>query len=528
MYEGVDMFTSIRLRIIFAFLLLSVITAIPVSLLFHDSLETVFSISFDSETGRSLADAVALSQEVIGNHKIRVQERTKALAESPEFRRFMRWIHRERNTMTAIDRRPSPPNPGQFGLHGYVLLDSEFKNIYSQIEMPLWDTTGRGLESGAFADLPAATYPAVGFLDSLGWIVASMPTGYQGRERLLGMWAVPRDLRDRLEHTLQALKIHTNFLNRKSSLQDSFLVSFFVIYSAVLVVSLGLALWISTVITHPILILAKATEQIAKGDLDYHIRLDVRHDEIGQLVRSFNDMITQIKQHQERLIYLEKMTAWREIAQRMAHEIKNPLTPIQLNIQQLKDAYGGRDDLFNSQLTTSYEIITEEIANLRNLTKEFSEFARLPSLSPKASDLNALIIDTCRLYANPSPITVLDPTLPLLELDREAMRRVFINLIDNALSAISGRVGGFVRLESKSYPNRMEVRIIDNGHGIRKADLSRIFEPHFSGKSSGMGLGLAIAKAIIEEHHGSIGVDSVENQGTTFTVSIPLDHHLVN
>lgn len=522
------MFTSIRLRLIVAFLFLSIVTAIPVSLLFHVSLETVFSISFDAETGRSLADAVALSQEVIENHKIRVQERTKALSESREFRELMRWLYRDRSMIPTVDQRPSLPTPGTYGLHGYMLVNSEYGNVLSQIEAPPWDSTVHRLDAKSFVGLHDASYPTVTFLDSFGLIVASLPAGYQGHERLLGLWTVPRDLRNRLDHTLLALKIHTNFLNRKSSLQNSFLVSFLIIYGTVLVVSLGLALWISTVITRPILVLADATEQIAKGDLDYHIRLDHRHDEIGQLVQSFNEMIAQIKQHQERLIYLEKMTAWREIAQRMAHEIKNPLTPIQLNIQQLKDAYGLRDDAFSLQLTTSYEIITEEIENLRNLTRAFSEFARLPSLSPKSCDLTSLIHDTCRLYTNPSPVTALDPALPLMELDREAMRRVFINLIDNALAAIAGRAGGFVRLESQAQTDGVVIRIIDNGHGIRKPDLPRIFEPHFSGKSSGMGLGLAIAKAIVEEHHGSISVDSVENQGTTFTVSLPFDRDSIN
>lgn len=276
--------------------------------------------------------------------------------------------------------------------------------------------------------------------------------------------------------------------------------------------------------THPIKNLAHGTEQISKGNLDYQINMRPRNDEIGLLMSSFNQMVQSIKQEQERVLYLEKMATWREIAQRLAHEIKNPLTPIQLTVQQIKDSYKGEDLKFRRILDECYEIIEEEIQSLRNLTKEFSEFARMPSLSFKPTDINQIVRDVVAFYANISFKLDLQKKLPFAEIDAEAVKRVIINLVDNALAATAGKSDAKITISTLTTESMIRLTVSDNGHGIPKENLAKIFEPHFSTKSSSMGLGLAIVKSIIEEHKASISVDSIENHGTTFTIDLELKH----
>ncbi|HNI10822.1 MAG TPA: ATP-binding protein, partial [bacterium] len=239
---------------------------------------------------------------------------------------------------------------------------------------------------------------------------------------------------------------------------------------------------------------------------------------------ALNQMVQNLRDEQQRILQLEKTATWREMAQRMAHEIKNPLTPIQLTIQQIKDSYAGNDEKYRKLLTECTTIIEEEIETLRNLTKEFSDFARMPVVVLKPSSLNKLIEDIILMYAAIPFEKKLDDRLPFIPLDTEAFKRVLINLIDNALAAVSNKQDRLIRIATIDVNTHVQLIIADNGYGIPKSNLERIFEPHFSTKTTSMGLGLAIVKKIIEEHQGTISVDSIENLGTTFTITLPKEN----
>lgn len=263
-----------------------------------------------------------------------------------------------------------------------------------------------------------------------------------------------------------------------------------------------------------------ALKQTENLNLDYKLLSGARFSEIAPLFEAYNTMVSQLAARQHRLMYLEKVSAWREIAQRMAHEIKNPLTPIQLTIEQLRDSYTGENTKFRNLLRESVEMILEEIENLRVLTKEFSEFARLPSLKFQTINLTTLISDSVKRYGS-SPIeTDLAPDVKL-EADPDALRRVLVNLLENARTAIAHAADGKIYIKLSETENEAVWDVIDNGVGISQSHLSKIFNPYFGTNVNGMGLGLAIVKSIIEEHRGSIEVDSVENRGTTFHIRLP-------
>lgn len=230
------------------------------------------------------------------------------------------------------------------------------------------------------------------------------------------------------------------------------------------------------------------------------------------------------------LVKGQREMAWREVAKRIAHEIKNPLTPIKLSAQRLqrrlKDLQ-GKDGQLVQECTS---VIIQHTDELKEMVNEFSNFARFPEISPLPHQLNDIIQETMQLYLSAHPevhfITKLEPKLPVIEIDRDQMKRVFLNLIDNAISAIkAGAKTGPGKIEVETHYNeKLEVAALtvrDNGPGMSESIQERAFEPYFSTKEEGTGLGLAIVKRIVNDHGGYIRLSSTLGEGTTFMIELP-------
>jgi len=226
------------------------------------------------------------------------------------------------------------------------------------------------------------------------------------------------------------------------------------------------------------------------------------------------------------LIKMQRLSAWREVARRIAHEIKNPLTPIQLSAQRIYKKYRskiGRDAGVFEECTNT---IIHQVTELKNLVNEFSNFARMPAVTPTPNDLNEIINSSLILFKEAHRDIRFhffpDPDLPIFKVDRDQMKRVFINILDNAVAAVDG--DGVIEIEVKYDPSlrmvTLEVR--DNGCGIPDEDKAKLFEPYFSTKKAGTGLGLAIVSAIISDHNGYIRVRDNHPKGTKFIIDLPL------
>jgi two-component system nitrogen regulation sensor histidine kinase NtrY len=220
------------------------------------------------------------------------------------------------------------------------------------------------------------------------------------------------------------------------------------------------------------------------------------------------------------------MAAWREVARRIAHEIKNPLTPIQLSAQRLRRRYQGSFNADDTVFDECTRMIIKQVEEIKTLVNEFSNFARMPASNPTPNDLNDVVAEALVLFQEGHrDVTfrlVIDATLPVFNLDREQIKRVVINLLDNAVAAVGS--GGQVDL-STSFSEGLQLAtltISDNGCGIADDDKPRLFEPYFSTKKSGTGLGLAIVSTIISDHNGYIRVRDNEPRGTRFTVELPV------
>ena len=223
----------------------------------------------------------------------------------------------------------------------------------------------------------------------------------------------------------------------------------------------------------------------------------------------------------------ERAAAWREVARRMAHEIKNPLTPVQLSAQRLQKKYGdrlGEDDAVFRECTKT---IIDQVEVLKNLVNEFSRYARLPVTNLAIHDLNEVVRNSVILFQDAHKEIVFDlqqgADIPKLMLDPEQMQRVMVNLLDNAVAAVDGRTGRIeIRTARSDDGKTVKLSVADNGCGIPSGYKVKMFEPYFSTKRSGMGLGLTIVHSIMADHHGRIGVADNHPSGTVVTLDLPV------
>jgi len=302
--------------------------------------------------------------------------------------------------------------------------------------------------------------------------------------------------------------------------------------SLVILGSLAAGIAISRGITRRLAALAGATRQVAVGD--YHLHLPPGgHDELGRLIDSFRGMAGELQQSRERIIYLEKMALWKDMARKLAHEIKNPLSPIQMGIQELRDRYaavaageageGGQDE-FAALLEESAEMVLEETGRLKRMVQAFSSFARLPDPIPEALDLNEAVhrfFERHPEYGEQLEISFgLAQGLPPAWFDPDQLVGILRNLADNAVQL--ERPGLGLRVESSSPgAGWLQLTVADNGPGIHQGEKQRVFEPSFSGRPDGMGLGLAIVKKSVLDQGGWISVEDAQPQGARFVIRIP-------
>ena len=275
-------------------------------------------------------------------------------------------------------------------------------------------------------------------------------------------------------------------------------------------------------ITRPVEALRSGAARVAAGDLRVRVEVPAT-GELGELVRAFNAMTADLQASRVRAAAAERVAAWQEVARRLAHEIKNPLTPIAMSVATLRDALAeGRPD-FRELFEEGASAIQEEVRRMKRIVDEFSRFARLPAPEPSEIDAADLVAALLALYASPpsgiSVVREVEPGLPPLRADRDQLLQVLWNLVKNAEEAMPG--GGKLRLAARRDGDGVRIEVSDTGRGIAPEDLPRVLEPYFTTKATGTGLGLAIADRIVREHGGRLEVSSPPGSGATFSLWLP-------
>ena len=325
-----------------------------------------------------------------------------------------------------------------------------------------------------------------------------------------------------LTESEEAINFYYTVESKRTGITISFILTYIVVVTLLLFLSISIAIKFSSRFFRSITNLISASSNIGKGNLDIKVPEIETDKEIETLNRNFNLMIDQLKNQQEKLLLNERHEAWESVARKLAHEIKNPLTPIQLTIDRLKTQYSKpstsqNKDNFNDYLKT----IIKQIKLIENLVNEFSDFARMPKPILKENNLISIMNDSIKLLKEIDlSISInfkFEEEKILFECDSEQMGRVFFNLIKNSIESIQEKsikntdFAKKIHIEIINKSDYIEITITDNGTGFSEKNLKSIFKPYFTTKSKGSGLGLSIVNKIVNDHRGTIKFEQKKN-----------------
>jgi two-component system nitrogen regulation sensor histidine kinase NtrY len=285
--------------------------------------------------------------------------------------------------------------------------------------------------------------------------------------------------------------------------------------------------WAAARVTRPVEQLARAAQDVAAGD--WNARVEVPgHDEVAQLAESFNWMTSELLAQKERLLQTERVAAWRELARKLAHELKNPLFPLQLTVENLIRARAQNPQQFEEVFQESSQTLLAEISNLKAIIGRFSEFSKMPQPQLQRIQVNEIVSAVAQLFqaqlqAPGRPAIAceldLDGGIETIAADPELLHRALSNLVLNAMDAMPN--GGALRLRTRAQDGNVVIEVGDTGCGMTREECERIFTPYYTSKQHGTGLGLAIVQSVISDHHGRIRVHSEPGRGTTFVIELP-------
>jgi two-component system nitrogen regulation sensor histidine kinase NtrY len=285
--------------------------------------------------------------------------------------------------------------------------------------------------------------------------------------------------------------------------------------------------WIAGRVTQPVLQLAAASRQVAEGN--WGVRVEpASSDELGQLARAFNQMTQQLVEQRDRLVQSERVAAWRELARRLAHELKNPLFPLQITVENLLRARENDPSQFDEVFRESTSTLLAELANMRMIVGRFSDFAKMPPPQLQPVNLNVVVSGALKLFdaqlnaPGKKPIAAavdLDPELTPVQADPDLLHLAVQNLILNALDAMPS--GGTLTLRTRRSARGVRLEVSDTGKGLTQEECERLFTPYYTTKQHGTGLGLAIVQSVISDHGGNVSVESEPERGTTFVIDLP-------
>ena len=296
--------------------------------------------------------------------------------------------------------------------------------------------------------------------------------------------------------------------------------------SAGILFSLVASLWIAARVSRPVERLARAAGDVSAGNWDVQVPIS-SNDEIGQLAEAFNRMTKELTSQRDRLVQSERVAAWRELARRLAHELKNPLFPLQLTVENMIRAREVSPAMFDEVFHEGAAALTAEIANLKAIITRFSDFSKMPKPQVTGMDLREVLTRVIRFYEpvlqqreQPIHLVAKLPSRALpVSVDPELMHRALSNLVLNAMDAMPE--GGTLTISAAGNEANVRIMIADTGHGMTAEERERLFTPYYTTKQEGTGLGLAIVQSVIADHHGTIVVESNPGSGTAFVIELP-------
>jgi len=511
----------IRRRLALAIVLTALIPLLAAVWLAEISVRTTSTKFFIPEVGAHLDKSLGLYQELARNAKALMRQEGAEIALRPALRR----------AAAAVDRGALE-----------VELKRAFADHPSLVSLTVRDPDGQSLAE-VKRDKPLD--PNHENQLEVGKALADGPDADDGPQ-LVAVFAADKGHFDELVEMSEFVNTYKQVERRRGADERSYLLSFTALLCLTIVAAIGVGSLLARGVSRRIAELARATRLV--GEVDVNIRVpEGGGDEIADLAGAFNRMLGEVESSRARIEYLQRISAWQEMARRLAHEIKNPLTPISLAVQEIHRRYAGSDPEYQRLVDTTLEIVEDEVGTLRRLVGEFSDFARLPQASLFRADLAEFLREQALRFGvrsgeRDSGETALDELLSLRQaadikmefvvpegvcealIDAQMLRRVLFNLVRNAAQALLASPSGDrrVRVRLAQVGDFWNLDVEDNGPGIPVELRETVFDPYVTTKDDGTGLGLSIVKKIVIEHGGTIRAEQSELGGARLRVRLPV------
>ncbi|HUZ16811.1 MAG TPA: ATP-binding protein [Spirochaetia bacterium] len=500
-----------KIRLILFFTFIAFLSSIPQGILSISFINTTMNSWFSTPTRSALQGGVDIALELVNDRLSGLA----SLGESPVLASLLRDVGRPDQLWSEVHGVNST-------ISGIQLFDGSGKELYFRGE-PLARMRGSISATREDGMLPKDSNGNISILRYLKGFRA------EGKRYSIVLSTMLPPGFDQKAQALTASREIFTQLDRFGTLFRLVLVLFFSIFSVpMLLLSILVSFLLSEDIMQPIVNLEAATRKVAEGDYSYRI-LGRSADELSVLVSSFNKMVSELERSRLKLMQTEKVTAWQEIAQRLAHEIKNPLTPIKLSAQRLlRKAQTSPEDL-EQILEPSVRAIISEVDNLDRMLREFRDFSRLPAPELTEVPLKQLVVEIAEVHGAPYKNIQLNfeelSDAIIVRADRNQLKQVFVNLFKNAFEAIQGRGRISVRadLVRKGNSQYCRIQVQDTGRGIDAEFHNQVFNPYFTTKETGTGLGLPIVERIVFDHKGQIWFETEPGVGTTFFIDLPME-----
>lgn len=501
-----------KVRLVGFFILISAVSSIPQGFLsvsfLNSAVNTIFHPSLREALEGGLSIAITYYNEKI---------------------EYLRSITRNRYAQQILERSNRASVEAWNNLRS-LYPDLAAYQVFSSKGMPLFfaGNTALSLEGPSAVSAPEGLLPRETKSGGLTILRLKQIIGTDpNRPIVIFSFSFPESFDRNAERITTTLNTFTQLEQHRTRFNATVIIIYSFFALPLLLLSILVSFLLSEEIIRPIVNIEEATRRVAEGDFSYRI-LSRSKDDLFHLAESFNRMVTELEKSRRTLVQTEKVTAWQEIAQQLAHEIKNPLTPIKLSAERLLKKYQEDREQFERVLQSSVETILKETNSLDKLLKEFKDFSRLPTPVLRPVPLKQILEEAIQGYKfSPHVRITVDPIPESFTLlaDADQIRQMFTNLITNSLEAMpkGGEIHIRADLVKKGNTRYCRILVSDTGVGIPEEYKNQVFNPYFTTKAQGTGLGLSIVERIIFDHKGQIWFESESGKGTTFFIDLPLE-----